>query len=303
LGQALAELQGQRPLAQQALDYLQPDGRVHHEIAALQRSGRSSTTKPSLTTWSAHGPKASEKSYFVASPGRKLLELDLSNADQRILAAISGDPEYAKRFDDGVDGHEINARLMFGDDEVNDVMLPGWEEDDEIRRKNPLRDTAKAPGHAWTYGAKPKKLASTTGLPLETMQRFADGMAETYPVLAEWQHLVRKGAERQGCTTNYWGRTMAVQADKAWTQTPALHGQSGTTEILKDGLIRMLKKDRRLILWTVGTVHDALVLDIPEEELDWAVPAVVDCVETEINGISFTVASGKPADNWYLSSH
>lgn len=290
LGESLAELQGQRPLAQQALDNLHPDGYVHHEISALQRSGRSSTTGPSLTTWSAHGPKAVEKEYFIASVGRMLMEFDLSNADQRIIAALSGDTEYAKRFLPGVDGHEINGRIMFGSEK--------YDSDPDH-----YRNESKAPGHAWTYGAGVKKLAWTTGLPVETLQRFVDGMAKLYVTLTAWQLDIRRAAEEDGFTINRWGRKMVVDKDRAWTQTPALHGQSGTTEVLKDGLIRMLNRDIRLIRWMVGTVHDAVVADLPVDEIHWAVPAIVECLETEINGIALPVAHGDPAANWYEAKH
>lgn len=290
LGEALAELQGQRPLAQQALDNVKSDGRVHHQISAFQRSGRSSTTRPSLTTWSAHGPKAVEKEYFIATEGRKIMEFDLSNADQRILAAISGDQEYAKRFEPGVDGHEINGRIMF--------TSAVYDSDPDY-----YRNEAKAPGHAWTYGAGPKRLAWTTGLELTTMERFAEGMARKYPRLTAWQLEVRRAAEKVGYTENRWGRKMTVDPDRAWTQTPALQGQSGTTEVLKDGLIKMLERDHRLIMWTVGTVHDALVADIPDEEIEYAAGAIVECLETKINGVDFPVAHGPAADDWYAAGH
>lgn len=290
LGEALAELQGQRPLAEQALVNMKSDGRVHHQISAFQRSGRSSTTRPSLTTWSAHGPKAVEKEYFIATEGRMLMEFDLSNADQRILAAISGDLEYAKRFEPGVDGHEINGRIMF---------TPAVYDSDPAYYRN----EAKAPGHAWTYGAGAKRLAWTTGLSLETMERFALGMARKYPRLTEWQLEVRRAAEKVGYTENRWGRKMVVDPDRAWTQTPAMQGQSGTTEVLKDGLIKMLERDIRLILWTVGTVHDALVSDIPVEEIEYASAAIVECMETKINGVDFPVEHGKPAHDWYAAGH
>jgi DNA polymerase I len=52
-GKVLGELLGQRSLAQLTIDCLQPDGRVHPEVDDLQRSGRSSTTKPGLTVWTA----------------------------------------------------------------------------------------------------------------------------------------------------------------------------------------------------------------------------------------------------------
>lgn len=158
-------------------------------------------------------------------------------------------------------------------------------------------------GHGWSYGGGAKKLSWLTGLPLETTQRFIDGMAKKYPTLTRWQLKIRKEAERLGSTINLWGRKMVVEKDRAWTQSVALHGQSGTAEILKDGLIRILERDPRLIKWIVGTVHDALIVDIPEEHLYWAPKEIQDCMETNINGIDFPVEHGKPAHNWYLAGH
>src|SRR5690606_33135353 len=65
IGTALAELKGQRSLAQLALECTHSDGFVHPEITMLQRSGRWSTTKPGLTVWTARGEGAVEKSYFI----------------------------------------------------------------------------------------------------------------------------------------------------------------------------------------------------------------------------------------------
>src|SRR5690606_698026 len=58
LGRALAELKGQRSLAQLALDSMHPDGFVHPDITMLQRSGRWSTTNPGLTVWTSRGEGA-----------------------------------------------------------------------------------------------------------------------------------------------------------------------------------------------------------------------------------------------------
>ena len=114
--QAIAELGGQRPLAGQALQFTHSDGRVHPDITSMQRSGRMSITQPSLGTWTARGDSSIEKRYFLADPGCVLLEYDMSNADARAVAAMSRDYEFAKRFEDGVDAHELTGRFMFGDE-------------------------------------------------------------------------------------------------------------------------------------------------------------------------------------------
>lgn len=297
VGESLAELMGQRSLAQLALDSVQPDGRVHPEISALQRSGRKSTTKPGLTVWSSKGDKAVEKEYFLAnSDDELLLGFDYSNADQRIIAALSGDPEYAKRFDDGVDGHEINGRIMFGD---------------EVYDSNPnhYRNEAKAPGHAFTYGAGPGKLAATTGLPYETMVRFAKGMDKTYPGVAAWQKEVRRAGE-SGYLTNAWGRRMIVDPKRAHTAAPALHGQSGTREIVVDALIRMLYADIKYITFIVAQVHDEVVFSVPKDQVEVESGKMAELMSTVWSPedgvgqeIEFYVSKSKPAVNWKEANH
>lgn len=298
LGVVLAQLMGQRPLAQQALDHVKSDGRVHPSIAILQRSGRSSVTKPGITTWSRDN--IVEKDYIVARPGHVLMEFDLSNADQRILAALSGDMAYAARFEPGVDGHEINGRLMFGD---------------EVYDSDPkhYRNEAKAPGHAMTYGAQAEKLAETAGLPVETMQAFLREFAKAYPDLTRWQDEVRADGEK-GELFNRWGRRMVI--DRRWndewgvwrsrsfTQSPALHGQSGTTEVLFDGLFKLYEYDATIITnWLVCTIHDAALFDVPLDRVDYLRAAVVKCMEQTINGVRFPVSYGEPGRTWAEASH
>lgn len=298
LGRDLGILSGQRPLARQALDYVRGDGRVHPAIHAVQRSGRNSVTEPGMTTWSARGPGAIERAYFVPTEGHKFISFDLSNADQRIIAALSGDKEYAARFEPGMDGHEINGRLMFGTKYDND---PAY-----------YRNAAKAPGHALTYGAGAKRLAAISGLELHTMYTFIDNFYEKYPLVAEWTERVRLRGKTDNAVTNAWGREMPIDkywdeergwTSKAWTQAPALHGQSGTTELMADGLIKMYHYDRRLLTWVVCPIHDEILMDVPEGEVDYVYSAVRDCMEQTINGVNFPVSYGTPGDTWYEAGH
>lgn len=296
LGRALQTLQSQRSLAALALESAWEDGYAHPEMDALQRSGRFSMTNPSLPIWTARGPGAAEKAYFIASPGHKLVEMDLSNADQRIVAALSGDPEYIKRFEPGVDGHEVSGRLMFGD-ETYDSDPSGY------------RQIAKALSHAYAYGAGAKTLARTSGQPLELAEKFVNAMNKAYP----WNKLWReKSAEqgKKGWVTSTWGRRMPVDVDRAWTMSPGLLGQAGTRDILMDGLIRIARKNLDVIRCFVASVHDAVIWDIPERDLDWMVPFILENMETEYDPgtelgqkVFFPMAAGKPSDNWQEAGH
>ena len=308
LAETLASLMGQRTLPELALRSCLADGYVHPDITSLQRSGRFSMTGPSLPIWGSRTEAlARDKEYFIASPGCKLVEMDFSNADQRIVAALSGDPNYAKRFEPGADGHEISGRLMFGD-ELYDTDPKGF------------RYIAKALSHAFAYGAGAKTLARTSKLPvpddendpmhpLTLANKFIDAMNRAYPLNAKWRSRVAAQGE-SGSVRNTWGRKMPVDPGRSYTQSPGLIGQSGTREILCDGLIKIAETDLNVIQWLVATVHDAVIWDIPEEELEWAVPFIRDSMEMTYNPgtwssqpIHFPVSTGEPADNWMAAGH
>lgn len=305
LGRSLATLMGQRSLAELALESTWPDGRVHPSITTLQRSGRTSVSKPGLTVWTARGPGAVEKEYFIASEGCKLVEMDLSNADQRIVAALSGDPNYAKRFIGDADGHEISGRLMFGD-EVYDSDPEGF------------RTIAKALSHAFAYGAGKRTLAATAKLPESDdpemqpeylAQKFIDAMNDAYPWNKAWRNRAYEEGQ-SGWVTNDWGRRMPVDVDRAFTQAPALYGQSGTREILFDGLIAIARADVSVLRWLVATVHDAAIWDIPTADLEWAPGWIIEKMTRRFKPkagigqeIEFPMSMGKPADNWRAAGH
>jgi len=295
LGRALAELKGQRSLAQLALDEMKSDGMVHPDITALQRSGRLSTTRPGLTVWTSRGENAVEKRYFIARDGYKLVEFDYSNADARVVAAYSGDREYIHRFDEGVDSHELTGRLVFGD---------------EVYDSDPkhYRQIAKMLTHAYSYGARPKTLHRQSGVDMETCIKFCEAMDAKYKDVVRWQ---QDSAERgrKGHIVNDWGRVMPVDRDRAFTQSSALLGQSGTREILVDGLLKLATEDIRYITYLKAQVHDAIIMELPEDELDTAIPFVVRCLsrtwKPQVGGqeVEFTLSHGEPADNWFEAAH
>ena len=289
LGRAMATLMGQRSLAALALASVQNDGKAHPQITALQRSGRKSTTKPGLTVWSARGDKAVEKAYFVASPGRKLVEFDFSNADSRVVAAYSGDKAFAARLAPGADGHDLTGELFFGYEEYHAA-------------RDTLRPLAKVANHALAYRIGYKKLARSLGVSENDAYGYICAYQEAYPDVAAWQDRVTAEGDH-GYVTNKWGRQMIVDPDRSFTQSSALLGQSGTREVLIDGLIRLLERDPRYIRYLVAQVHDAIVMDIPEDELDEVTAAVLECMQTEWNGIAFPMEHGEPADNWQDAAH
>lgn len=294
----IAEIGGSRTLAELTLSEMHTDEKVHPAIDPIQRSGRWSVTEPGLTVFDGR-----DKGYYLPDEGCKLVAFDFSNADARIVAAYSKDPEYMKRLDPSVDGHEISGREAYGDEEYEAAMLPGWETDLKIKKANPLRDKSKPLTHGWSYGGGPETLSIQSGVPLENTRRFVKGMARRYAVLVEWQRKVTREAKAFGYVTNAWGRRMRVVEGRESTQAPALYGQSGTREMMADALLRLLEFDDRLVRWCKVIVHDELIFSIPEADLCWAVPKIQELMTSEFEGIPFIVEHGDPADNWAEAGH
>jgi DNA polymerase I-like protein with 3'-5' exonuclease and polymerase domains len=245
-----------------------------------------------MTVITSHGPGAVEKKTYCAKPGYKIVEFDYQAADTRGVAGYSGDTEFLKLTDKDADPHEITARLIFGDS-VYDRSLH--------------RQRAKPVTHASAYNAGAETLARTAKLPVADMETFLRNRKRKYPKLYRWnERVIEEG--RRGFITTAWGRKLKVDPRKSFTQSPAQYGQNCTREIVTDALIRMARKDVRLIQWLIIQVHDALAFEIPEEHLVWAVPMIKDCMETWFDPpggqrVHFPVEHGKPSDNWYDAGH
>lgn len=296
LGEALATLQGQRSLAQLALESTYEDGRIHPEIACLQRSGRTSVQRPGLTVWTARGPGAVEKRYFIADPGHVMVEMDFSAADARAVAAVSGDAEYAKRFEPGADPHEITGRIFF----------PHLYDTDPAYYRNKTK-----PGtHGMSYRIGAKKLAATLDVTVQEALGFLENYRQTYPYVAAWQDRVTREGE-SGFVTNSWGRRMVVDPDRSFNQSSALIGQSTTRELLFDGLIAIALDRLEVIRYLRMTVHDAVTWSIPETEVGTVVPYILSKMtqtfdpKTNVSQpIEFPMSVGPlDARDWFGAGH
>lgn len=295
MGSALAALKGQRSLAQLALESTHPDGRVHPQITALQRSGRTSTTRPGLTIWGAKEGLSDDKAYFVADPGCKLVEMDFSSADSRAVAALSGDPKFALRFD-APDAHDLTGEIF-------------WDKDYYYANRAELRPTAKMAGHSMAYRVGAKTLAKSLGVDVDTAKGYIEAYNHEYSGVAAWQNDVTREGD-SGWVTNSWGRRMRVDPDRSYTQSSGLLGQSTTRDVLFDGLIAIAEDKLEVLRWLKATIHDAVVWSIPETELDWAVEYILSKMEMDFvphtrygQTIRFTMEAGSPADNWEDASH
>jgi DNA polymerase-1 len=338
--QALAELKGQRSTAQQVIDNLQPDGRVHPDITSLQASGRWSFTDPAVTVFGERTEALKdEKQLFVAAEGNVLAGFDYSNADSRAMAALSGDPEFMKRFDtdedgnDLYDGHNLTGEVFFG----SDVYYGDGPRDKKARP--PLRDASKAGGHSQNYhvGAfkmahmlndvcrklgldlhfwAPKYAKSKSPLaPIERQENSIDtrdmirAFDEGFPWLKRFKLEAVKEAETHGYVTNSWGRRMMVPKGQEWTAAPAYYGQSTTREVMGDAILNLIHRGEYYIRALRAIIHDELLTEYNEETIERDVAVTKECMEQEFNPgtdvgtpLMFPVGYGYGKD-WKSAAH
>jgi DNA polymerase-1 len=288
LGEALGELLGQRSLAHLALENTHSDGFVHPEITSLQRSRRFSVSNPGLSVWTAHGPGAIEKAYFVPDGDDHVLyEMDFAAADARVVAAYSGDRRYLKDMTDpAFDAHAQTARWCFG---------AGYDADPKDHRQR-----AKPVTHSIPYGAGGKRVSETVGITLNQGYDVIKKFAKTYPSVAKWMERSRDEG-KTGTLTNAWGGVLYLEPGREYTQSPALYGQNGTRELLVDGMIRC--REAGLLRYLKITVHDAVVFSFPVDNHEALKKEAEECFTTKFREVPFPLTSGPPARDWFKAGH
>lgn len=248
LAEAVLGLNGIRTIYGNIHDNLVGD-RVHPDITLRQSSGRWSITNPGITVLGKRDGKVKERQVFIADEGCVLISVDLAQVDARAVAGLSQDTEYLKLFEPGRDLHSEMAVRLFGTTDA--------------------RERAKAAAHGINYGMRPNKLSLTTGMTLPEAEEVVYNFESSFPRLAEWQYKVREVGQVSGVLYNGFGRLMKIEPERAFTQAPALMGQSTARDILMEGILRLWDMGgERVIHMIRAVIHDELVMSVPLSEVE-----------------------------------
>lgn len=242
-------------------------GRVHTNYAqAVAVTGRLASNDPNLQNIpvrTAEGRRIREA--FVASPGNVIVSADYSQIELRIMAHISGDASLLKAFADGEDVHRATASEIFG--------VPVQEVNSEQRRY------AKVINFGLIYGMSAFGLASNLGIERNAAQSYIDKYFQRYPGVAQYMADTRTQAKAQGYVETVFGRRLWLAeinspngprrqgAERAAINAPM---QGTAADLIKLAMIAVqnwLEKDG-LHSKMIMQVHDELVLEVPEAELD-----------------------------------
>ena len=248
--------------------YIHPEtGRVHTSYAlAATTTGRLSSVEPNLQNIpvrTAEG-RAIRKA-FVAPKGKRLISADYSQIELRVLAHMADTPTLRQAFADGLDIHAMTASEMFG------VPIQGM--DPGIRRR------AKAINFGIVYGISSVGLAAQLGISRSEAGAYIKTYFERFPGIRDYMEATKAEARRQGYVKTLFGRK--VHYPEINTKNPSLRGnferaainapiQGSAADIIRRAMIRMVPAlaaaglNTRMLL----QVHDELVFEAPEEEVD-----------------------------------
>ena len=232
---------------------------------------------------------------FIADAGCKLMSADYSQIELRLLAHVADIAALKDAFADGQDIHAITASQVFG------VPIEGM--DPMVRRQ------AKAINFGIIYGISGFGLARQLGIARGEAQRYIDAYFERYPGIKAYMDKTKKQAHDEGFVTTPFGRKCHVrgineknQAIRGNAERAAINApiQGGAADIIKRAMARLPGAliDAGLKTKMLLQVHDELIFEVPEAEVDKTRALVKDVMESAYTlSVPLEVDIGV-GDNW-----
>ena len=242
-------------------DHIHPDtGRVHTSYSiAGAITGRLASTDPNLQNIpirSEEGRKIREA--FVADSGKKLVALDYSQIELRILAHIADIPSLKQAFADGIDIHALTASQMFDVPLVQ--MTP------EVRRK------AKAINFGVIYGISGFGLARNLRIPRAEAQAFIDTYFKRFPGIRTYMEDTVAFAKEHGYVKTLFGRRIHTPEIEAkgphagFAKRAAINApiQGTAADVIRRAMVRMPMAISHLPAKMLLQVHDELLFEVED---------------------------------------
>ncbi|MCB9998413.1 MAG: DNA polymerase I [Methylobacteriaceae bacterium] len=275
--------------------------RVHTSYSlAATTTGRLSSSEPNLQNIPVRNEAGRKiRKAFVATSGAKLISADYSQIELRLLAEIADIPQLKKAFADGLDIHAATASEIFG--------VPVKDMPSEIRRR------AKAINFGIVYGISAFGLANQLGIPREEAGAYIKKYFERFPGIRDYMDRTKKLCREQGFVTTMFGRkchypriASSNPSERAFNERAAINAplQGTAADIIRRAMIRMddALRDANLEAQMLLQVHDELVFEVPESEVDRTIEVVrrvmVEAPEPAVKLSAPLVVDARAADNW-----
>ncbi len=319
--QVLQSLTGLHPIVQDILDYREVTklnntyvealphavskvtGRVHttfHQLMAA--TGRMASSDPNLQNIPIRSDLGREirKAFVPGFDGWVLMSADYSQIELRIMAALSGDKAMIEAFAQGLDIHQATAARVYGVE--LDGVLP------EMRR------TAKMVNFGIIYGISAFGLSQRLGIPRGEAATIIDNYFKQFPGVKRFMEQIVEDAKTRGYVETLTGRRRTIRditsgnatirgaAERVAMNTPI---QGTAADMIKLAMIHVATALEKAGLKTrmLLQVHDELLFEMPESEVDQARAIILDAMKhaLPLEGVPVEVEAGTGL-NW-LQAH
>lgn len=271
--------------------------RVHTSYAqAIASTGRLSSTDPNLQNIPIRTEEGRKiRQAFIADKGNVLLSADYSQIELRLLAHVAGIETLVQAFRDGQDIHAMTASEVFG------IPVEGME--------SSVRSRAKAINFGIIYGISPFGLARQLSIPQGEAKAYIESYFEKFPGIKDYMETTKTFAREHGYVQTIFGRKCHTPgiADKNparrnFSERAAINAplQGAAADIIKRAMTRI---DPALEKAGLGAkmllqVHDELIFEVPEAELDDTAALVKKVMEGAAHlDVPLVVETGSGA-NW-----
>ena len=272
-------------------------GRIHtsyHQSGTA--TGRLSSSDPNLQNIpirSAEGRRVRQA--FIAAPDCKLVAADYSQIELRIMAHLSEDPSLLAAFGAGQDIHRATAAEVFGV-EADEVTID-------------QRRSAKAINFGLIYGMSAFGLARQLGINRKQAAEYIELYFTRYPGVQNYMNNIRHTAAENGFVETVFGRRLYLpeinasngMRRQAAERTAINAPMQGTAaDIIKLAMINVHNwlESSDLTSKIIMQVHDELVLEVPESEMDEVKQGLKDLMESATELLVPLVVDIGVGDNW-----
>jgi DNA polymerase-1 len=257
-------------------------GRIHTSYnQAVAATGRLSSNNPNLQNIPIRTERGREvrKAFIPRDENHSIVSADYSQIELRIIAEISKDPNMRQAFIDNIDIHTATAAKVYG------VSI---EEVDSTQRRN-----AKAVNFGIIYGQSAFGLSQNLGIPRKEAAEIIENYFAQYPGIKQYMADTMNFARENGYVTTLMGRrrylrdiNSANQTVRGFAERNAINApiQGSAADMIKIAMINIhrefkaLKLDARMTM----QVHDELVFDVPNHEIEIVKPIILEKMKNAI---------------------
>lgn len=248
---------------------------------ALTQTGRLSSTDPNLQNIPIRLEEGRKirQAFVPSEPGWFIFAADYSQIELRVMAHISADKKLIEAFNAGLDIHTKTAMDVFhvSEDQVTSNM----------------RRQAKAVNFGIIYGISDYGLSQSLGITRKEAGQFIERYLESYPNVKDYMEEVVKEAKQKGYVSTLLQRRRYIPeitarnfnirsfAERTAMNTPI---QGSAADIIKKAMIDMAArlKDEQLKTRLLLQVHDELIFEVPEDEIEVLKRIVPEVMEQAI---------------------